>query len=121
MSNSRRAFLGGLLAVIAAPAVVHAGVLMPVRSIERFTTYDTRFLVAYNVGTDEKLLRVDRAQFKLHRPKTGIVAELTEEQAIKYCPELAQHWQALKPGPLQQLNVSMAFNSTEAAARGVLI
>jgi hypothetical protein len=34
--TSRRGFLGGLLSAIAAPAVVRADLLMPVRSIERF-------------------------------------------------------------------------------------
>lgn len=35
--TTRRAFLGGLAALIAAPAVVRAPSLMPVRSIDRFT------------------------------------------------------------------------------------
>lgn len=34
---ARRSFLAGLGAMLATPAIVHAGNLMPVRSIERFT------------------------------------------------------------------------------------
>ena len=37
--SSRRGFLIGLGAMMAAPAIVHAGNLMPVRALERITFY----------------------------------------------------------------------------------
>lgn len=41
--TSRRAFIGGLAALIAAPAVVRASALMSVRSIDRFTLASFNF------------------------------------------------------------------------------
>lgn len=61
MLIGRRGFLAGLGSMLAAPAIVHAGNLMPVRSIERFIlpafgyeSFDQRPLdVAYQWVTDD--------------------------------------------------------------------
>lgn len=70
MIMQRRAFLTGLGSLLAAPAVVHASVLMPVSNIDHLL-YPIRGLVAYAIQTDELLVRIDRANFKLHIPPVG--------------------------------------------------
>ncbi len=63
MLIGRRAFLTGLGSLLAAPAIVHAGNLMPVRSIERLLlpAYDFDSFDMYHVNTDVAYQWVDNA------------------------------------------------------------
>ncbi len=63
MLIGRRGFLAGLASLLAAPAIVHAGNLMPVRSIERLLLpgYDFDSFDAYHVNTDVAYQWVDNS------------------------------------------------------------
>lgn len=101
MNFNRRGLLIGLGSLLAAPAIVHAGNLMPVSSR---MLYDRRFLIDYMIGTDTFAMRADVAQFKLPRPgRSSDCTELTEKQAKQLFPGC--EWNKLKPGPHEQLHV----------------
>lgn len=86
MTVSRRSFIGGLAALVAAPAIVKAASLMPVRSIplvavDRGNTYlsineFTREAVRLFQETNLFLENIDRQYDELHRTgerREGIV------------------------------------------------
>lgn len=62
MILARRSFLAGLGSLLAAPAIVHAGNIMPVRSIERLIlpAYDWDSFDAFNVNMDATYQWVDQ-------------------------------------------------------------
>lgn len=80
METSRRSFLGGLAVLVAAPAIVRAGSLMPVKVVD---LYDTRCMLDYQVASDNFILRVDRCSRTLYRPRTmrGSLQVISEKQA----------------------------------------
>lgn len=80
MQGSRRAFLGGLAALIAAPAIVRVGSLMPIKIVD---LYDTRCMLDYQVMSDRYILRVDRCSRTLYRPRTRLESfqVISEKQA----------------------------------------
>lgn len=55
--GTRRGFLAGALALMAAPAIVRADSIMKVMPVD---LYDTRCLVDYHIGDDAMVVRVDR-------------------------------------------------------------
>lgn len=60
MFLARRKFLTGMMAALAAPAIVHAASIMPVRSIERFaylTNSDILALLDAKLDVVEKIMR----------------------------------------------------------------
>ena len=107
---NRRGFLLGLTSVLAAPAIVHAGNLMPVRA---FDPYYTRYLVAYHIGTDELLLRVDRTLFPLPTPNPRYAEIVSPEFAHRFLPRKMID-SLLKPTGVQQLHVDTVITSFEA-------
>lgn len=96
---SRRGFLGGLLAAIAAPSIVHAGNIMPVRA---FDPYYTRALIDYAISSDTLMLRIDRATFPLAVPRG--VTSITLAEAYRFIPKALVE-ASLKPEPGQQMNI----------------
>lgn len=56
MITSRRSFIAGIAAAFAAPAIVKASSLMPVKALERVRC---REIYEYNVYTDEVITRLD--------------------------------------------------------------
>jgi hypothetical protein len=65
MISSRRSFITGLVALVAAPTIVRASSLMPVKNID---VYDTRCLWDYDISRDVMILRVDRQLETMLRP-----------------------------------------------------
>jgi hypothetical protein len=57
LTMNRRGFLTGIGALIAAPAIVRYGSLMPVRGI--IQSVSLRPLSVYNVGADQDITRLD--------------------------------------------------------------
>lgn len=75
----RRSFLTGLGALFAAPAIVHAGNLMPVKSI---AFSHTRYLLDYDISWDQHFLRINVSDKPLPVPPAH-VRVLTEKQAMR--------------------------------------
>lgn len=72
--GTRRGFLIGLGALVAAPMIVRAGALMPVKVVD---IYDTRVLFDYDVSHDNFFIRVDRSLTTMRRPSpAGWVQEM---------------------------------------------
>lgn len=57
IAASRRSFITGLVALVAAPAIVRADSVMKIAPID---VYDTRCLWDYCIGTDQMVIRIDR-------------------------------------------------------------
>lgn len=108
---NRRGFLLGLTSALAAPAIVHAGNLMPVKI---FDPYYTRYLVAYNIGTDELLLRVDRALFPLPNPKNSRLAEVVSPEFVHRFIPRKMIDSLLKPVGSEQLCITENLGCFEA-------
>jgi hypothetical protein len=105
MILSRRSLLTGLAATLAAPAVVRAGSLMPVKL---FDPYYTRYLCAYSIGTDEMRLRVDRALFPLPNPRPGHgVQVVSPTEAHRWIPKAVI--EGIRPGPGVQQYIDFAL------------
>lgn len=104
----RRSFLTGLASLFAAPAIVRASSLMPVGNIDHIL-YPMRGLIAYNIGTDSLMIRVDRANFKLPIPRLGITGILTDEQ-IKKVFTKEQLDQLIPKEPNQQKYIHTILN-----------
>jgi hypothetical protein len=64
----RRSFLVGLGLAAAAPAIVRADHIMPIRALN---PYYERCIVIYEPMTDDVVLRIDRATFPLWMPPVG--------------------------------------------------
>lgn len=111
MNLTRRGLLTGLVAFAAAPAIVRAESLMPVKDFRY-----TRYLADYLVGSDEWVISVDRAWEPLFLPKKWPKL-LTPEETYRYIPKriIESH---LNPLPGQQLNISMKLIWKELTATG---
>lgn len=111
---NRRGFLVGLMSTLAAPSIVHAANLMPVKI---FNPYYTRYLVDYCIGTDELVLRVDRALFPLRIPTRGPSVFgptiVSPEFAHRFIPRKVID-EMLKPVGMQQLHIDVGITSLEA-------
>lgn len=73
--GTRRGFLVGALALMTAPAIVHADSIMRVVPIDM---YDTRCLIAYDIRSDQLMLRVDRCLNTMVRPNRHVQLISTE-------------------------------------------
>ncbi len=98
VETSRRGFITGAAALFAAPAIVKASSLMPVKMI-----YYERFLAGYLIGTDEILLRGDKAQFELPVPRYS--KTLSRADVERVSPEFLKRFALLKPQVNEQLYV----------------
>lgn len=110
----RRSFITGLIALVAAPAIVRAGSLMPVKIID---IYDTRCIWHYCIGSDEMILRIDRALHTLARPQR--ITEIPLKVA-KQIFGFEHPIFDLMPEARQQKFVSKAIPSHELIAHGFL-
>lgn len=105
---NRRNLILGLTSVLAAPSIVHANNLM---SIKIFDPYYTRYLVEYCIGTDELMLRVDRAQHPLPIP-VRLVDQVSEEFAYRFIPR--KIIESIKPDIGQQKFIQTNITCFEA-------
>lgn len=112
MSNlmfPRRNFLIGLGSLLAAPAVVKASSIMPVKL---FDPYYTRYLAAYDITTDQILLRVDRSLKPLSMPLHGVgIWNVSKEMAHKYIKQ--EFINSIRPLENQQKSITVPIPGHE--------
>lgn len=131
---ARRSFLAGFASILAAPAIVKADALMRVGNID-YLLYPMRGLIAYDIQTDEFLVRIDRANFQLRVPSVGRGVEyvMTEKEIKTLIPKY--HLDALIPRApfvpikdgdkilhhgMQQKHFTIAFSPSEWQEKGLL-
>lgn len=113
----RRSFLIGLGSLFAAPAIIKAESLMKVGNIDHIL-YPVRGIVDYCIGTDQLLVRLDRANFPINM--TPKVMHLLSDKEINALFTKKQIASIMPTKPLQQLGISKAFNSIEWSEKGLL-
>lgn len=111
MNLTRRGLLTGLVAFVAAPAIVRAGSLMPVKDFRY-----TRYLADYFVNSDEWTVRVDRSWEPLHLPKKW-PRVITAEEAHRYIPKSIID-EILIPKPGEQLYLHTRLDWQQLTASG---
>lgn len=111
-SGTRRGFLVGALALMAAPAIVRADSLMKVVSID---LYDTRCLVDYEINSDQLVLRVDRRLETMLRPRGNIIVPL--DIAKKLMPA---HVFTMEPGPTCHFYAMRSITNQDLIQHGLV-
>lgn len=106
---ARRSFIAGMIGLVAAPAIVRAASLMPVRA---FDPYYTRYLIDYMIGTDQEVIRVDRALFPLIVPNNA--RTIPAHIAHTYIPK--HRIDSMRPIEGQQLTIHGVFDGQQQAA-----
>lgn len=88
---NRRAFIGGALALFAAPAIVRAQSLMPVKP-----TFYERAICNYSIGTDQLFIRLDVQQgYPLPVPRFGAIS--VDAALRRLPPEYVKKFRSLRP------------------------
>ena len=101
IAASRRRFLiGGAAFIGCAPAIVRAGIIMPVRVVD---PYYRRYLMDYNIGTNMTIMRCDVSLTPLATPSFASI--VSEAEALKVLPRDKVY--SMKPVEGQQLYLSM--------------
>lgn len=117
MKLSRRELLTGLVAFAAAPAIVRAESLMPVKIID---WYDTRCLIGYQIKTDSYILRVDRFSRLLRRPPmSNCVRVITNMEARQLLPKEAHFAFSMTPPENIQRHVDYGITMQQAREFGM--
>ncbi len=116
----RRSFLTGLGAIFAAPAIVKADALMRVGNIDHLL-YPVRGLIIYEIQTDRLMVRIDRANVKLHIPAVGRGVEyVMNDKEIKTLVSKELLAEIIPDRPQQQKGLSFHFSPPEWRAKGLL-
>jgi hypothetical protein len=80
MMISRRGLIGGLAALVTAPAIVRVESLMPVKLVD--LNY-TRYIFDYFIATDSVIIRIDKSNRPLREFRGHM---LRRDAALKYFP-----------------------------------
>lgn len=112
--GTRRGFLVGALALMTAPAIVRADSIMRVVPIDM---YDTRCLIAYDIRSDQLMLRVDRCLNTMVRPNRHVQL-ISTELAKKLMPFPDAF--TMRPPPGVQRHVDMLITNQELIKHGVV-
>jgi hypothetical protein len=112
----RRTFLTGLVSALAAPMIVKPENIMPVKFVDY---WNTRYLVAYDIGTDRLALRIDRALHYLPMPKHGVYSIPNMNAIERIVPKSLI--QSIRPEEGKQTHITTYLNGKQLHELGLII
>ena len=74
MTLARRSFITGLISLVAAPAIVRAGSLMPVKSVVWLDSFDDRYGRASDLWSEQQIINMLRRLALSTEPRRAFLA-----------------------------------------------